>query len=144
MSWRLPEREARRRIVSATLKRLRALRGVRSRDLASLMGLELRTYERFEAGDVRLEIDRLMRLAQVTDTDALAILSAVLLQRPELATQCADNKLMLVVAQALERLSRRWGDRIRELETSTIIAAVDLAFDALDDELARREKREFS
>ena len=62
------------------------------------------------------------------------------LQHDALALQCADNKLMLVAAHGLEQLSRRYGDRIRELETEVIIEAFDTAFDMLGAELERRPR----
>ena len=49
---------------------------------------------------------------------------------------------MLTAAFGLDRLSRRYGDRIRELETSLCIEAFDRAFDILSEELERRASRE--
>ena len=106
------------------------------------MGLEPRTYERFEAGEVRPEVDRVIQLCEALRSDPVALFCAVYLERPALAAECADNKLMLAAAFGLDRLSRKYGDRIRELETSLCVEAFDRAFDMLSEELDRRASRE--
>ncbi len=130
--------ESRRRIFSEVLKSLRIMRGERATDVAGRMGLERRTYERFESGEVRAEVERLIQLAEALGGDPVAILCAVYLENPALAAVCADNKLMTVVAHGLERLNRRFGDRIRELETAFIMEVFDTAFDVLGQKLQQR------
>ena len=135
------QREARRRLLSEVLKRLRARRGLRSHEVAARMGLEHRSYERFEAGEVRLDLERLFLFAEATDSDPLAIVCAIHLQRSELALLCADNKLMLIEALALERFTKRLGEDVRKLEASTLIDAFEGTFDRLADEFEAREQR---
>ena len=135
------QREARRRLLSEVLKTLRARRGLRSHEVAARMGLETRSYERFEAGEVRLDLERLFLFAEATDSDPLAIVCALHLQRADLALLCADNNLMLIEALALERLAKRRGDRMRRLEAATLIDAFEGAFDRLAEDVEAREAR---
>ncbi len=103
------------------------------------MGLQLRAYERFEAGDVRSELDRIFEFASICECDPLGILYAVHLDRPELATLAADNKLVWLHALAFERFSRRLGDGARRLEASRLLEAFERAFDELAQELEDKD-----
>lgn len=121
-------RDQRARALSATLRSIRNLRGLDMAEMAHRMGLTRRAYERFEAGNGRVDLERILAFAEVTDSDSLAIVTALVLGRPALGVECADNKLHWVYALALERFSRDRGDSIRRFETATLIDAFESAF----------------
>ena len=125
------ERERRARAFSAAVRAVRRLRGLNSQETGRRMGLQRRAYERFEAGEGRLDLERIFLFAEATDSDPVAIVSSLFLDRPELSVQCADNKLQWVMALSLERFSRTQGDKVRALETATLIDVFERAFDEL-------------
>lgn len=131
MSRSLLVRDQQARALTATLRAVRAYRGLEVAEVAQRMGLTRRTYERFEAGDGRLDIIRILSFAEATDSDGFAILAAVLFNRPAFGVECADNKLHIVSIQALERLSQLHGDKTRRLRTSEVIEAIISAFESL-------------
>lgn len=124
-------REQRAQTLAAVLRGVRRLRGIDTPATAQLMGLERRTFERFEAGDGRLDLERILRFAERTDSDPVAIVMSLVLNRPELGVECADNKLPLILAYALERFSRARGDQIRRLDPATLIDVFEAAFEQL-------------
>ena len=91
-------------------------------ETANAMNMALRTYERFEAGDTRLNVDHIHRFAGATDSDPYAILLAVALGSPEMARRCADNKLATILTIALQKYDVAMGDRIQRQDTRTLIA----------------------
>lgn len=95
------------------------------------MNMALRTYERFEAGETRLNLDHIHRFATATRSDAHAILLAVATGSPELARRCADNQLGTILLIALQRFDMTMGDAIQTLEAREVIAAVMGMFEGL-------------
>lgn len=118
-------------VLSAALKAIRRLRGLTVAETANAMNMAIRTYERFEAGVTRLNIDHIHRFAIATNSDPYAILLAVALGSPEMARRCADNKLATILTIALQKYDAAMGDRIQRQETRTFIAAVSDMFDRL-------------
>lgn len=118
-------------LLSAALKAIRRHRGKTATETASAMNMALRTYERFEAGETRLNVDHIHRFASATDSDPYAILLAVALGSPELARRCADNKLATILTIALQKYDVAMGDRIQRQDTRTLIALVTEMFDKL-------------
>lgn len=118
-------------VLSAALKAIRRLRGMTVAEAAKAMNMAVRTYERFEAGATRLNIDHIHRFAIATNSDPYAILLAVALGSPEMARRCADNKLATILTIALQKYDAAMGDRIHRQETRTFIAAVSDMFDKL-------------
>jgi hypothetical protein len=57
--------------------------------------MPVRTYQNFEAGRTRINVERVHAIAQILDADAPAIFAAVELGSPEFAVRAADNKLVL-------------------------------------------------
>ncbi|MDP3406304.1 MAG: XRE family transcriptional regulator [Brevundimonas sp.] len=100
-------------------------------DVASAMRMALRTYERFEAGGSRLNIDYVHRFANATDSDPYAIILAVAIGSPELARRCADNKLVTTLVIGARRFDQAMGDRIHQLEARSVILSVCAMFDEL-------------
>jgi transcriptional regulator with XRE-family HTH domain len=125
--------------LSVILKALRRRRGLRPAEVALRMGMPLRSYEHFEAGRGRLNLDRIQLFARVTDTDPHAILAALALDAPGFAAACADNKLMTILMMAVEDFHGAAGAEIARLEPSMLIAAFTRAFEELADQARSRE-----
>jgi transcriptional regulator with XRE-family HTH domain len=126
-------------LLSEALKRVRRRRGMTAARTAAAMGMPLRTYERFEAGEGRLNIDHVHRFAAATDSDPHAIVMAVAIGSPALAARCADNKLVTALTIAARRFDAVMGDRIADLEVRTVIMAVCAMFDELVDHADQQE-----
>ncbi|QBQ47309.1 helix-turn-helix domain-containing protein [Brevundimonas naejangsanensis] len=120
-------------VLAASIRGLRLLRGLSSRETATGMNLSLRTYQDFEAGRGRLNLDYVSRFCRVVDADPDAIIGAIMIGSPRFAINCADNKLMRMVMIGVNQLDRRLGDRVTALEARSIMAAVDTAVRELVD-----------
>lgn len=120
-----------RAVLSAALKAVRKHRGLTSVDVAAGMNMPIRTYERFEAGEPRLNIDHLHRFALATDSDPYALLLAVVTASPDIAVRCANNKMATILTVGLQNFDADVGDRIRDLDARTLVAAVIEMFDGL-------------
>ncbi len=118
-------------LLSRALKRLRLRSGRSKAEIAATMNLALRTYDRFEAGETRLNLDYIDRFARATGSDPNAILLAVATGSPELAVRCADNRFGTILVIALRRFDEAVGDRLSEYEVRTLISAVTTMFDGL-------------
>lgn len=135
------QRQLRRNALSAALRGIRTYRNLTTAQVARAMNLEIRAYERFEAGEGRMDLDRIADFATVCRADALAIQTAVHLLQPELAVQCADNKLLSIHAISLAQFGRSRGDGLRRLEGSALIEAFELAYEKLGVEQEDRDAR---
>lgn len=114
------------------LRSVRKRRGLSSRDMAARMNLALRTYQRFESGAARLNIDYLFRFARAADADPYAILLAALLGTPLLAAASADNKLVEAMVIRLDEFHLALGDTLVEIQTHEAIAAFGDVFAELE------------
>ena len=94
---------------------------MRTTDVAQGMNMALRSYEHFESGAGRINIERIHRFADVTDSDPHAILAALALGSPAFALRCIDNKLATILAVALQEFDEEAGDAIADLDARTII-----------------------
>ncbi|TAJ65963.1 XRE family transcriptional regulator, partial [Brevundimonas sp.] len=102
-------------------------------EVASAMNMALRTYERFESGATRLNLDHIHRFAAATNSDPYALILSVVIGSSELARRCADNKMATILTVAIQRFDRTIQDRLLDLDARTLIAAVTGMFDALLD-----------
>lgn len=127
-----PDPEIRRAaLLSQALKRVRRKRGLRSAEAARAMGLPLRSYEHFEAGKGRLNLQRVHQFAQALDADAFAIVAAVYIGSPEFAARCADNKVMTIFMIALQEFDANGQDDISRLDARSLIMGFTRLFDGL-------------
>ncbi len=117
--------------ISEVLRSLRRRRGLRSVDVASAMGMPLRSYEHFEAGAVRLNPERIHQFAEAIGVDAFAIFAALDMGSPAFAVRCADNKFMTVLIMTLQNFDANAGDDIARLAASTLFASFTRCFDEL-------------
>ena len=118
-------------LVSAALRAVRRHRRMTPAEVADRMNMPLRTYQRFEAGEARLNHDHIHRFAAATDSDARAIFFALTIGSPELAWRAADNRLGTVLAIGLQKFDEQLGDAVHDLDTRTLVAAVTRMFDDL-------------
>jgi transcriptional regulator with XRE-family HTH domain len=125
--------------LSETLKLVRQRRGLSAKDVAQRMGLPLRTYHHFEGGRAQVDVERIQRFAQATDSDFHAILTAVLIGSPAFAARTMDNKMLSVLIAGVERFNGRLGDDIAKIEVARFIAATRRMFDDLESDLGQRE-----
>lgn len=123
---------------SAVLKGVRKLRGLSPQEMATALNMPLRTYEHFEAGQGRLNLDYLYRFSIVTGSDFYGLMHAIAIGSPDFAVRTADNKFMTTFTILLQAYDRRMGDRIRDLDARSLIAAFGELFDALAEVGGRR------
>lgn len=123
--------------LSRVLKAIRHHRRMTVQQVADLMGLNKRTYERFEAGEGFLKVARIFAFAQATDADPYALWASVKLGTPDFALACIDSKLVLLfVAHARELFLKEGGD-LAKLQAQPIVEALTVAFSMLSAELER-------
>lgn len=118
-------------LLSAAVKLVRRSSGLSSREVAQKMHIALRTYQRFEGGLNRLNLDHIHRFAKATSSDPYALLIAVMIGAPRFALNAASNNLATILMVAVQNLDQSLGDRIAELETRDLISAITKPFDAL-------------
>jgi transcriptional regulator with XRE-family HTH domain len=141
MSSERPSSEAWGRDLTAALRQIRKARGLSAVEMASLMGMDRRNYANFETGKGRLNLERLLRFAEVTDSDPWAILAGVLMGSPRLAWDAADNKLVMVFLILLAEFEGQFGEGIRTLDTADAVSAFREAFRTLEASLTSRRER---
>ena len=122
---------ARRGWLSQALKALRRRRGLRAEDVAREMRMPLRSFEYFEAGHGRLNLDRVHEFASVLNADPFAILLAMDMGSPNFAVRSADNKLVTILNIALQDFDAATGDAISQLDPQTLMASFAKLFDEL-------------
>lgn len=105
--------------------------------VADLMEMNKRTYERFEAGEGFLKVARIFAFSQATDSDPYALWASVKLGAPDFALACIDNKLILLFVAHARELFRKEGLDLANLQAQPIVAALAAAFSMLSEELDR-------
>ena len=123
------------------LRAIRVARGLTTTETASRMQLDRRNYANFEAGKGRLNLERILRFAEVTDSDPWAILAAVLMGSPGLARDAADNKLVLAFLILLAEFVGQLGEGVRDIETADAVSAFREAFRSLETSAISRTER---
>lgn len=126
-------------LLSTALKAIRKDRRMRSSEVARALGMPLRSYEHFESGRGRFTFDRLVRFADATNSDPLAIIAVLALKSPEFALRCADNKLMTILMIAMSELNEELGDDIVFLEPGVLIGVFTRVVKDLTEHIAKRD-----
>jgi hypothetical protein len=126
-------------VLSASLRLIRSHRRMRTIDVAAGMNMALRSYEHFESGAGRINLERIHRFAEVTNSDAHAILAALAIGSPAFALRCADNKLATIIAVVLQEFDEEAGDAIADLDARTIINAFTKTLKDLADQSVRKD-----
>ncbi len=112
---------------------------MRPSEVARALGMPLRSYEHFEAGRGRITFERIVKFAEVTNSDPLAIIATLPLQSPEFALNCADNKLMTILMIAMAELNEELGADIMYLEPRTLIGAFTRVRKDLVEHVSKRD-----
>lgn len=118
-------------LLSKAIKTVRARRRLTTAEVARRMNLPTRTYERFEAGETRLNMDYLHRFARAVDCDPHAVLFAVLIGSPAFAARAADNRFGSILMIGLRYLDAALGDRLADFEVRTLVSAVTAMTDRI-------------
>lgn len=134
------ERLTQSETLAASLRLIRAHRRLRAIEVADRMNMAQRSYEHFEAGAARVNLERIHRFADATDSDPYAILAGLALGSPDFALRCADNKMMTVLMVALQDFDRDRGELAAALDVRTLINAFDRVFRDLGDLAVRRDQ----
>ena len=98
----------------AVLRQLRTFRGRSARSVAKAMGIPLRTYQLFESGHQRLQVDLIFRFAEALEADPCAVLLGVILDMPGLGRLLRRQQAHHRPATGAEGLPR--GDRTFHLQ----------------------------
>ncbi len=131
------ERQTDAAVLSAAVRGIRRLKGYTSAEAARGMNLSLRTYQDFEAGKARLNMDYVYRFCRCVDADPEALLIAIAIGSPEFAIRCANNKLMRLIVIGLKRLNDLLGDRLATLDVRSIVKVVQAAGQSLAERAGR-------
>ena len=123
--------------IGDTMRAIRKSRRMRTAEVASAMGMPVRTYEHLEEGNGRITYQRIVAFAEATNSDAIAILTAPAFGSPDFALRCADNKLMTVMMLAMMELDADLGSDIMFLEAGTLVGA----FKSLSKNLAEHVRK---
>lgn len=126
--------------LAGSLRLIRTQRRMKTAEVARGMGMALRSYEHFEAGGGRVNLERIHRFAEVTKSDPYAIIAALALGSPAFALRCADNKLMTILMVALHELDEDAGDAIADLDALPIINAFTKTMKDLAAQSVRRDE----
>lgn len=138
MKLRAPENADTRR---RTLRRVRQARGLTAAEAAARMGLARRTYEYFEGGDARFDLRKLELFSDRLGIDGLALLVAMMMDRPQFAIRLGEVHLLSVAVGLCAELEGRLGDRISRLDGPTVLRCLKPAFDSLEREAHSRTFR---
>jgi len=116
------------RLLSQAIKAIRRLKGLSARDVAARMNMGVRTYQHFEAGRNKPNLEYIHRFCAVTQSDPFALLGALMIGSPAFARRTAENKLMTILMIGLKDYDAAMGDRILDQDPRTLIAAVEGMF----------------
>jgi len=131
MDWSSIQFTDGRKILATVIRDIRRLRNLRSSDVAERMRLPLRTYELFESGGGRLDVQRLFAFAEATDSDPFAIMLSVPFQSASFAVACADTKLALIMMMHLQGFYEDRGEDVAYLDPPNIIGGFERVFKEL-------------
>ena len=122
------------RLIGLAARAVRRARNMTAQQVATAMNLPLRTYEYFEAGTGRVNLDYVHRFAVATNCDPWSLLLGAPLGSTEFARQSADSKLMLIFLIALGEFVGTMGDRLLTLDPRALIEAFTETFRKLEQE----------
>ena len=129
-----------RQLLSTILKQIRDLRRLSAVEVAKAMGMKKRTYYSFEAGGGSLNIARIFRFAEATDSDPAGIMDALMLGDPAYALRCMDNKASSIQLASFRRFNDRVGDRMTHIGPAIWIEAFKRPYDSAEDYLEKRDQ----
>lgn len=98
-------------------------------EVARLMSMAHRSYQRFEAGEMGVDFPRIQQFADAVHADAWGILFAVEMRSAEFALFCAENQAATTLVSALRRFHLKSGKDIARLDTRSLFIVFSKAFD---------------
>ncbi|MGF7151623.1 transcriptional regulator with XRE-family HTH domain [Sphingomonas zeicaulis] len=114
-----------------TLKAIRRARGLSAADVATRMGMPLRTYEQFESGTKRVSFDRIKLFAEVTNADPYGIIYGVMFRSVDFGVASSETKMAAIMMMVLGEFVAERQDQLAYLEPTAIITAFQHAVDDL-------------
>jgi transcriptional regulator with XRE-family HTH domain len=119
------------RLLSLSIKDIRRLKGLSAQETARRMNMGLRTYQHFEAGRNKPNLEYINRFCDVMQIDLFALLGALMIGSPAFARRVAENKFMTILMVALKDYDEAMGDRIIDQDPRSFILAVEAMFAGL-------------
>ena len=95
------------------------------------MGMAHRTYQRFEAGEMGLDLPKVHRFADVVRADPWGIILGVEIESVEFALHCVDNQAGKALVSSLRRFNLKAGKDIARLDTRSLFIVFAKAFDEI-------------
>lgn len=120
------------------MRAVRRHRGLSSAQAARLLGVPRRTYQFWEGGQGKIDLEKLDLFARAVNADPFALLLAAQFGSSEFAVRAAGNKAAMVLIIALEQFNADAGDRLAQLDTASLLSAMSEAFRKLLAELEAR------
>jgi transcriptional regulator with XRE-family HTH domain len=117
--------------LSQVLKLLRRRRGIRTVEVARAMAVGVRTYQRFEAGELGLDVNKIFRFAEAVRADPWAIIFACEFGSANFALYCADNQAASLLLAMLRRFDRQAGKDIAALDPRSLALIYGKGFDQI-------------
>jgi len=126
------DKAARRATLRSVLKHFRKRSGLRSAEMAKLMGKGLRTYQRWESGFYGVQVEPIRRFAEIVQTDPWGIIFAVEFGSPQFAIDTSGNNGASLLLVALRRFHRRpAGKAIGQLDPRSLLLIYTRGLDLL-------------
>lgn len=126
-------------LLSQSMRAIRKERRLRSAEMARLLDMPVRSYEHFESGRGKISWDRIVRFAEATDSDPMALIAVLALGKPEFALHCADNKLMTIMMLAMGELEEELGADIAFLSSANLVGAFTRVVKELAEVVRKRD-----
>lgn len=115
--------------LSQVLKLLRRRRGFRSVEVAREMAISHRNYQRFEKGELGLDLEKIFKFADAIRADPWAIVFAAEFGSANFALNCADNQAASLLLAMLRRFDRQAGQDIAALDPRSLALIFRKSFD---------------
>lgn len=135
-----PEQMSDARLIGLAARAVRRYRTLTAQQVADAMGLPLRTYEYFETGSGRVNLDYVHRFAAATNCDPYGLILGPALGSKEFARRIADTKMILIFLIALGEFETRMEDRLLNLDPRVLIEAFSEAFLKIEADSVARDR----
>lgn len=135
-----PEHMSDARLIGLAARAVRRYRTLTAQQVADAMGLPLRTYEYFEAGAGRVNLDYVHRFAVATNCDPYGLVLGPALGSTDFARRIADTKMILIFLIALGEFETRMEDRLLTLDPRVLIEAFSEAFRKIEADSVARDR----
>lgn len=126
------------RLLSRTLRLIKAERGMTSLQVAFKMGVSVRTYQDFEKGKGEFCLWKIRRFAKATRSDAIGIVLAVMYGNPMIAVITMRSKLLMTSWVGFQEIWRALGDRLHLVPAAQVLIGMRKLGDYLKEYLDRR------